>query len=469
LGTIGATLLMDDYPKYIKELDYELERKFSSVIQIDEKLTRQLVSFQANKKNAFHKWFKYKEGFSADLVKYFFHQYKIIEGPILDPFAGIGTTLFVSSELGLESIGIELLPSSVEIIKSRKTLLFDLKDEEIEFIKEWKSKKIWNNNEGNKDLVFFRITEGAYPKSTKTKIESYLFEVGKISISNVKTLLFFALLSILETISYTRKDGQYLRWDYRSGRKAGKIPFDKGKILDFDDAIIQKIEEIIEDFYFYKSGSLFERKFTDMSIISGSSLNLLPTFDSNYFNSIMTSPPYCNRYDYTRTYALELALMEITQNDLNQLRQTLLSCTVENKEKNLISIKSSWEKPIQIAQNQLLLSTILNYLEYQKKLKKLNNDGIVRMVRGYFYELACIIYESYRVLKPGGYLFMVNDNVRYAGISISVDLILSDLAKSIGFNIDNILVLPKGKGNSSQQMGEHGREELRKSIYVWRK
>jgi len=30
-------------------------------------------------------------------------------------------------------------------------------------------------------------------------------------------------------------------------------------------------------------------------------------------------------------------------------------------------------------------------------------------------------------------------------------------------------VLPNGKGNSSQQMGEHGREELRKCVYVWRK
>jgi hypothetical protein len=34
---------------------------------------------------------------------------------------------------------------------------------------------------------------------------------------------------------------------------------------------------------------------------------------------------------------------------------------------------------------------------------------------------------------------------------------------------ENILVLPNGKGNSSQQMGEHGREALRKCVYVWRK
>jgi len=63
----------------------------------------------------------------------------------------------------------------------------------------------------------------------------------------------------------------------------------------------------------------------------------------------------------------------------------------------------------------------------------------------------------------------VNDNVRYAGASISVDLILSDLAEKLGFFVETILVLPNGKGNSSQQMGAHGRKPLRKCIYVWRK
>lgn len=64
---------------------------------------------------------------------------------------------------------------------------------------------------------------------------------------------------------------------------------------------------------------------------------------------------------------------------------------------------------------------------------------------------------------------MVNDNVRYAGASVSVDLILSAMAEELGFEVETILVLPTGKGNSSQQMGEHGREALRKCVYVWRK
>ena len=83
--------------------------------------------------------------------------------------------------------------------------------------------------------------------------------------------------------------------------------------------------------------------------------------------------------------------------------------------------------------------------------------------------MAAVIFEMARILKPGGTVFMVNDNVRYAGVCVPVDLILSQIAEDIGFNVSSILVLPQSKGNSSQQMGGFGREALRKCVYVWRK
>lgn len=157
------------------------------------------------------------------------------------------------------------------------------------------------------------------------------------------------------------------------------------------------------------------------------------------------------------------------EKELLALRQKMLSCTVENRAKDLLSINPRWADAIKVADEQELLQATLEYLNDQKTKGLLNNNDIPRMVRGYFYEMACVIAECARVLKPNAPLIMVNDNVRYAGASISVDTILSAMAESLGFRVENILVLPNGKGNSSQQMGEHGREELRKCIYVWRK
>jgi hypothetical protein len=166
---------------------------------------------------------------------------------------------------------------------------------------------------------------------------------------------------------------------------------------------------------------------------------------------------------------LELALLGTGEQELVNLRQQMLSCTVENRAKDLLKMNPQWTEPVSVVDHQELLQTILRYLDEQKSQGMLNNNGIPRMVRGYFYEMACVIAECSRVVKPNGLLFMVNDNVRYAGASISVDMILSNIAERLGFHTKNILILPDDKGNSSQQMGVHGREPLRKCVYIWRK
>ncbi|HEY7545180.1 MAG TPA: site-specific DNA-methyltransferase, partial [Blastocatellia bacterium] len=252
----------------------------------------------------------------------------------------------------------------------------------------------------------------------------------------------------------------------------GNKPFDKGSILDFDRAIADKLDEIIFDLQNSKEQTgLFPVETTQgkVQLFCGSCLDVMPRLADDEYSAIITSPPYCNRYDYTRTYALELAMLGINERELIDLRQQMLSCTVENRAKDLTGMNARWGEAIAAADNQKLLQAILKYLEDQKAQGKLNNNGIPRMVRGYFYEMACVISECLRVLKRGAPLVMVNDNVRYAGASISVDLILSDIAERLGFVVEKIFVLPNGKGNSSQQMGAHGRARLRKCIYILRK
>jgi hypothetical protein len=112
---------------------------------------------------------------------------------------------------------------------------------------------------------------------------------------------------------------------------------------------------------------------------------------------------------------------------------------------------------------------VLGLLRDAKDAGELNNSNIPGMVENYFFEMNLVIRQLARVLAPGGRVVMVNDNVQYHGEEVPVDLILSDLAVSAGLSVDAIWVLSKGKGNSSQQMGTHGRRELRKCVYVWHK
>jgi len=445
-------------------------------------LNRKVVSFQANKDEPVYRWFKYKEGFSAQLVKYFLSEYSPKPGRVLDPFAGVGTTLFAGRELGWESYGVELLPVGIFVVQAREVVQDIDRNKLKKTIEElWIELNQIDNCE--KQIKHIPITEYAFPEDTEEFLNKYLTYCSSINDKNIQTILRFTAFAVLEEISYTRKDGQYLRWDYRSKRELSGKPFNKGKIQTFKGAVMHKLNQIVNDLSANKSNSMFDISESNrherlpINIIQGSSLEELPKLEDEFFDFIITSPPYCNRYDYTRTYALELVYLGFNSEQVRDLRQEMLSCTVENKEKidNLNHFYTSlgnpgiFDKVFDVYNNSNAMTEVNSVLEELNKLGKLNNNNIPRMVKNYFLEMCFVIYEMARVTKIGGFCVMVNDNVRYGGEEIPVDLILSEFAENFGFNINKIFVLPKGKGNSSQQMGNYGRTEIRKSVYLWQK
>ena len=440
-------------------------------------LTRALVSFQANKSAPFYRWLKYREGFSTDLVIHLlerlrFPQKRVLR--VLDPFAGAGTTLTTATKAGCKAVGIELLPVGTAAIQAR--LVADRVNIELfkTAVDRLKSRSVGTKNQ--KEYVFphLRITEMAFSRETEDAIGSFLTFTDSVKDTDVRYLLWFACLSILEDVSFTRKDGQYLRWDIRSGRELkSKKKFQKPEIPSFQQAICAKLDTMLEDVS-NRNGGAFSR---NAKIISGSCLSVLPSLESGTFDLILTSPPYCNRYDYTRTYALELAFMGCDETALKELRQSLLSCTVENRSKRG-ELREAYAKRRRadffaraesVFVQQSALHEVLRFLVAKRKAGELNNNNIPNLVENYFFEMNVVIHEFARLLAPGGCVAMVNDNVQYCGEEVPVDLILSDFAASAGLLVENIWVLPQGKGNSSQQMGEHGRNEIRKCVYVWRK
>jgi DNA modification methylase len=210
--------------------------------------------------------------------------------------------------------------------------------------------------------------------------------------------------------------------------------------------------------------------------MKGNTMLILPTLEADQFAGVITSPPYCNRYDYTRTYALELVYLGEGEK-IGELRQSLLSCTVENRSKTGI-LKAHYEslgqqerylQILNMVKQHPVFVEVNNALQTRWERGDMNNKGVLRMVRNYFLELTFVFSELYRVCRPGAYVAFVNDNVRYGGEIIPVDTFTTSLAENLVFEPVKIYVLPQRKGNSSQQMGKFGREALRKSITIWRK
>jgi hypothetical protein len=454
----------------------KLLRRYEARIALNEALDRKLVSFQANRQTPFYGWFRYKEGFSARLVEYLLGILAGNAGTLLDPFAGAGSALFAARDMGWNAIGIEVLPVGFYSIQARQAAEEVKPDvlaghiaeaQGVDFGAHWRERHALNH---------LTITQGAFPDRNERELVGYVGYCHKrIRNPRVRRLMLYAAFCVLEAISYTRKDGQYLRWDYRSNRSRGNKAFDKGEIQDFRRAVFSKLRQMLGDM---KSHRLFvDNRRGAIDVTLGSCLDVLPGMRDETIDFVLTSPPYCNRYDYTRTYALELMFLGCDQSRLNVLRQQMLSCTVENREKyaylrNAYAERNQldrWERVDQAFRSQGALHEVLGVLGKYREQSLLNNPNIVKMVHNYFYEMCFVIYELARLLKRGGKAVIVNDNVRYAGEEVPVDLILCDFAESFRLRARHIWTLPRGKGNSSQQMGNHGRTELRKCVYVWEK
>lgn len=450
-----------------------LYNKYKDKLIINPELNRKIVSFQSNKIEPIFRWFHYREGFSKQLIEYILNNINIpTGGKLLDPFAGTGVAPFVAAKHhNMEGIAIELMPVGVFFMECRNEFSKVKNEDLIQYAKKAiSSRDEWCNIKPEWSFKHLKITEGAFSCEDEFELCQFKTWLQKNKDKTNKLFLDFVAFSILEKFSYTRKDGQYLRWDHRSPRfinSAKKTLFNKGEVLTFYSALKAKLEYIIEDLSLDENE---EYHSNEVKIIGGSVFEFIDKLEDNSLDAVITSPPYCNRYDYTRTYALELAYLGVNEENIRLLRQKLLTCTVENKPKNFDYLSLQDINHVdKIISKQIDLKNIIYFLDREAKEGNLNNKGIVTMVRGYFYDSAIHFLQISRKLKSGSYYIMVNDNVKYNGLEIPVDLILSDLAGEFGLKTEKIWVLPKGKGNSSQQMKKHGRTELRKCIYIWKK
>ena len=464
----------------------KLEMYFSNWLEVTEKFNRKSVSYQLSKKDVLHSWLKYKEGFSAELVNILLDEMNIHKGQlIMDPFMGAGTTAVVCQTRGINSIGYDVMPTSAVSLNAKTSVFkYDLSEIRKMITDVWQLNMPDNFVE---TTPYITITKDAYPEHTQHYLAFLTKWREKSHYSDLtKNLLTLSILNSLERISYTIKSGQYLGWDSRSKKvqeenkrrlAVGKDPLSekyvRPVILDAKSTILAELEHMAREIELIQTDYSGENNAYKINSV----LFELPTLSDNILNGVVTSPPYCNRYDYTRTYALELVYMGIDEEKLKTMRQDLLSCTVENKSK-IDKLREFYRNrgigerfdyiEGKIRENKAF-EEIVNALGARKDNGDLNNSGVVRMVTGYFTELAFVFAELYRICKKGAMVAFVNDNVRYGGEVIPVDFLSSSFAEQFGFKVKKIYTIKQKKGNSSQQMAKYGKVSLRKSITIWEK
>ena len=191
-----------------------LHERFASRIQVSQSLSRKLVSYQGNKRLPGLRWLKYKEGFSSGLVQGLLSQ--IQAERVLDPFSGVGTSVLTACGMGLRGTGIEIMPVgnlAARAISAASNGLEASATASADLLKAISRE----NYDHNFLFPHVPITKRAFPVATEkdlARAREFICGVADPALSTVLTL---ACVSVLEEVSYTRKDGQFLRWDPHPG------------------------------------------------------------------------------------------------------------------------------------------------------------------------------------------------------------------------------------------------------------
>ncbi len=413
----------------------QLEKKYNDRLQLRLDF-RRLVTYVPNKKLPVYNWFKFKEGFSRELVFRLLNELAVEPGEIvLDPFAGCGTSLLACKEFNYPAVGMDILPIAAYVASTK---LLDWEDLDLLIAA---VDRLMSSQKRKPSTSFpeVKIVNLAFPKEVQQDILFYKEEVLKFD-PPVRDFLMLGLLSILEQVSFTSKDGQFLRLVER-------------RIPPVKDALRRQLTLMISDLG-YQQQALFKSGKTKVEVFKGDARELcLPERYWGKVAAVITSPPYLNRYDYSRTYSLELCVLSVeTFRDLRNIRHSLLRSHIESREH----------------QGKRITLPALDEILLALSHKPLNNERIPVMVKGYFEDMNLVIKNLAMYLKPGGSVALVVANAQFEGESVPTDLMLSELAETHGFDTDKIWIT-RYKGNSSQQMAKFGRRPVRETIVFWRK
>lgn len=439
------------YPNYPDPRDVYEPIKLTQYnpLHIERADLQKAVTFVPNKDLPIHRWYKYSQGYSANVVDFLIKEFALSSSSVvLDPFTGCGTTNLVCDQYGIPSFGIEISPLMAWISRAKT---FPWKADEIQktvssLVLPAPSKCNINAYEMS---PFYEYLKKAYSTKILRQLWTFVdcFDHDRRAFRN-RIFLKLGLLSIMEEVSQIRKHGSH----YRYMLKADSIGLQKlnTPIIDPDADIrpilLKRLKIMLEDvrsLEYLPGGS-------KSTIILGDARHL--PFGAGTVTHVISSPPYLNRNNYIAQQKAELAILSLIL-EKDQYRRLV--------QRTLCSHVEARFPPGKASSRFHEVEKILSSFE----LSPNNNPKIPYMIAGYFDDLHLVLSELYRVMRSGGKLGFILGNSRWGGVIVPVDHLFSLLAEKVGFSTEKIFVT-RLKGNSPQQMRKYGRIPVRESIVI---
>lgn len=264
-------------------------------------------AFMANKILPVHRWVPWIAGFSSDFVSSAIQQYLKVEGTILDPFAGVGTTLVEAVLRGHNAIGFEINPYAalVSRVKANAFLIdhSSVKKEAKAFFRFYSENLKDTYIPRSKPPVGFNTRGEFYSPKVLRKVlivQDFLDEIADRKIRDIFQLAFGATMVRYSNYSY----------EPSLGRRASS---GKPDILDFEvgETIFLKLQEMAQDIGWFKE--VINKNVPSVNVLNTSFFDYQKHVEPGSIDLLITSPPYLNNYHYIRNTRPQLYWLGFVQ------------------------------------------------------------------------------------------------------------------------------------------------------------
>ena len=389
-------------------------------------------AFMANRETPVHRWVPWIAGFSRQFVQDALDRH--LSGPeqgvVLDPFAGVGTTLIEADLAGHEAIGFEINPYAAFAARTKlgahRLEPARLRASVAEFVAFMED----SEHAGC-------APEAVPPAAFRTRAPFYSPAVER------KVLLAFDFMATLETpiaslfrLAFAATMVGYSNYSYEPslGRKAS---VGRPEVVDDDvaGAIAAKLRQMADDAAWYRGarenpergdGRVFERSFFDgYSAIPAESVDLL-----------VTSPPYLNNYHYNRNTRPHLYWLGFcaAPREMKRLEELNFGTYWQNaRDEARIDLDPSID-------DSAIREAIDTVRQRNPDKGVYGGKGWANYAAQYFNDCARFLDGAAWCLRPGATALVVIGNSILQGVPIPTDRFLAAIAESRGFRMTEIHV-----------------------------
>jgi hypothetical protein len=429
--------------------------------------SKKFVQEEANENNklrvedrAVHDWYRFVLSFPPHLVRSYLERFGIGPGAtVLDPFCGTGTTLVECKKLGIKSVGIERNPMArfASKVKVNWSLSPDDLMDHASVIGGLTSRSLSGQGIEYFDLPLFSESAKAKPSlRTLTADASKLLLRDSISpIPLHKTLVLLNELRRNQDERFSEHEQLALAKTIVFGISNLHFGPEVGVGRAKSDApVVRKWLENVRTMAMDLQ-ALGERSRTESSVYQADSRDPGRILPPKSVDAVITSPPYPNEKDYTRTTRLESVILGFMHNrgDLQSIKKDLL-CS------NSRTVYKSDADHLLVADNPEIQS-LADAIE-QRRIELGKTSGFERMyarvTRAYFGGMNRHLAGLRNILRPGALLaYVVGDQASYLRVMIRTGQLLASIAASLGYEVVSIDLFRTRLATAS---GERLREEV---------